>query len=218
VLVTQTGNMVAARMRYEEGSYEGEVNEAKNPEGQGTFEYRGDDEAARLMYDGGWKDKAAEGYGVMKWQNGDRYEGDWVAGLREGKGKYLSKATGGKYEGEYAADLKEGSGKYTFANGDSYDGQWKAGLRHGQGTYTWKEKNENTEEDEYNRYSGDWEEGVKQGQGKFTYHNGDVFTGPYVGGNRHGAGELVKADGEVRSEEYKEGKLIKFTITKEKTA
>ena len=40
--------------------------------------------------------------------------------------------------------------------------------------------------------------------------------GPYVGGNRHGAGELAKADGEVRSEEYKEGKLIKFTITKEK--
>merc|ERR1712051_791893 len=117
VFVRQAGNMVAARMRYEEGSYEGEVNEAKNPEGQGTFEYRGDDEAARLMYDGGWKDKAAEGYGVMKWQNGDRYEGDWVGGLREGKGKYLSKSTGGKYEGEYVADLKEGSGKYTFSNG-----------------------------------------------------------------------------------------------------
>merc|ERR1712061_847043 len=127
----------------------GEVNEAKNPEGQGTFEYRGDDEAARLMYDGGWKDKAAEGYGVMKWQNGDRYEGDWVGGLREGKGKYLSKSTGGKYEGEYVADLKEGSGKYTFSNGDSYEGSWKGGLRHGLGTYTWKEKNENTEEDAY---------------------------------------------------------------------
>merc|ERR1711963_1374024 len=185
LFVPQASSMVAARIRYEEGSYEGEINEAKNPEGQGTFEYRGDDEAARLMYDG-----------------------DWVAGLREGKGKYLSKPTGGKYEGEYVADLKEGSGKYTFANGDTYDGQWKAGLRHGQGTYTWKEKNE--------KYSGAWEDGVKQGQGKFTYHNGDVFTGPYVAGNRHGPGELVKADGEVRSEEYKEGKLIKFTITKEK--
>merc|ERR1712038_2135811 len=111
LFVPQASTMVAARIRYEEGSYEGEVNEAKNPEGQGTFEYRGDDEAARLMYDGGWKDKAADGYGVMKWQNGDRYEGDWVAGLREGKGKYLSKPTGGKYEGEYVADLKEGSGK-----------------------------------------------------------------------------------------------------------
>ena len=40
---------------------------------QGTFEYRGDDEDARLVYDGEWKDKAAQGYGVMKWQNGDRY-------------------------------------------------------------------------------------------------------------------------------------------------
>merc|ERR1712107_445503 len=95
LFVPRASSMVAARIRYEEGSYEGEINEAKNPEGQGTFEYRGDDEAARLMYDGGWKDKA---------------------------------------------------------------------------------------------------------------------------GNRHGPGELVKADGEVRSEEYKEGKLIKFTITKEKTA
>merc|ERR1712012_980743 len=72
LFITQASSMVAARIRYEEGSYEGEINEAKNPEGQGTFEYRGDDESARLMYDGGWKDKAADGYGVMKWQNGDR--------------------------------------------------------------------------------------------------------------------------------------------------
>ena len=42
--------------------------------------------------------------------------------------------------------------------------------------------------------------------------------GPYVGGNRHGMGELVKEDGEVRSENYKEGKLVNFTITKEKNA
>ena len=42
--------------------------------------------------------------------------------------------------------------------------------------------------------------------------------GPYVAGNRHGMGELVKADGEVRSENYKEGKLVNFTITKEKNA
>ena len=32
--------MVAVKIRYEEGSYEGEVNEAKIPEGKGTFEYR----------------------------------------------------------------------------------------------------------------------------------------------------------------------------------
>ena len=38
--------------------------------------------------------------------------------------------------------------------------------------------------------------------------------GPYVGGNRHGAGQLVKSDGEERSENYKEGKLVNFTVTK----
>eukprot|EP00092_Neocalanus_flemingeri_P089011 GFUD01112568.1.p2 GENE.GFUD01112568.1~~GFUD01112568.1.p2 ORF type:complete len:132 (-),score=43.82 GFUD01112568.1:23-418(-) len=129
--------MVQARIRYEEGSYTGEVNDAKVPEGDGVFEYRGDDDDGRLCYDGEWKNKAAAGYGVMKWQNGDRFEGAWVGG-------------------------------------------------------------------------------VKEGTGHFTYASGDVFTGPYVAGNRHGLGELVKEDGEVRNENYKEGKLVNFTITKEK--
>merc|ERR1712180_52041 len=196
-----SGRMVTAKIRYEEGSYTGEVNDSKVPNGEGTFEYRGDDEDGRLMYDGGWKDKAAHGYGVMKWQNGDRYEGDWVAGLR-----------GGKYEGEYKNDLKHGRGKYTWSNGDWYEGDWSEGQRHGQGSYTWKEKNENAEEIEENTYTGTWEMGKKHGDGKFTYHGGDVFTGPYVDGNRHGNGELVKTDGEVRAEVYKEGKLINFTV------
>eukprot|EP00092_Neocalanus_flemingeri_P012921 GFUD01013920.1.p2 GENE.GFUD01013920.1~~GFUD01013920.1.p2 ORF type:complete len:203 (+),score=71.69 GFUD01013920.1:103-711(+) len=200
--------MVQARIRYEEGSYTGEVNDAKVPEGDGVFEYRGDDDDGRLCYDGEWKNKAAAGYGVMKWQNGDRYEGDWVEGLRQGKGKYISKSTGGKYEGEYTSDLKQGKGKYTFSNGDWYDGQWKEGLRHGHGTYVWKDKNE--------KFEGAWVGGVKEGTGHFTYASGDVFTGPYVAGNRHGLGELVKEDGEVRNENYKEGKLVNFTITKEK--
>merc|ERR1711872_843792 len=72
------GRMVQARIRYEEGSYTGEVSGSKIPEGAGVFEYRGDDDDGRLCYDGEWKNKAAHGYGVMKWQNGDRYEGDWA--------------------------------------------------------------------------------------------------------------------------------------------
>merc|ERR1711894_301578 len=63
-------------------------------------------------------------------------------------------------------------------------------------------------------YEGDWKEGIKEGSGKFTYANGDVFTGPYVGGNRHGSGQLVKSDGEERNENYKEGKLVNFTVAK----
>jgi len=211
--------MVVAKIRYEEGSYEGDVNEGKVPEGKGVFEYRGDDESGRLAYEGDWQNKAAHGYGVMRWINGDRYEGNWLNGLRHGQGKYFSKSTGGVYEGEYMNDLKAGKGKYEFSNGDYYTGEWTNGLRHGQGMYVWKEQNENSDEiEEIGRYEGNWDKGLKQGTGVFTYPNGDVFTGPYVNGNRQGKGELVKVDGEIRAENYKEGKLVNFTVTKEKSA
>merc|ERR1719481_1163477 len=98
----------------------------------------------------------------MKWQNGDRYEGDWIDGIRQGKGCYTSKSSGNKYDGEYNNDKKEGSGKYIWSNGDWYDGAWSGGLRHGQGVYVWKEKNENSEEiEEIGRYEGDWKDGIK---------------------------------------------------------
>ena len=98
---------------------QGEVNASKVPEGAGVFSYRGDDEHGRMCYDGDWANKAAHGYGVMKWQNGDRwpatrnhkfllkhlfiiitnrYEGDWVDGRRQGKGLYVCKQSGSKYE------------------------------------------------------------------------------------------------------------------------
>ena len=48
------------------------MNSGKVPEGAGVFSYRGDDDHGRMSYDGDWKNKAAHGYGVMKWQNGDR--------------------------------------------------------------------------------------------------------------------------------------------------
>eukprot|EP00088_Acartia_fossae_P007055 TRINITY_DN1327_c0_g1_i1.p1 TRINITY_DN1327_c0_g1~~TRINITY_DN1327_c0_g1_i1.p1 ORF type:complete len:203 (-),score=48.00 TRINITY_DN1327_c0_g1_i1:333-941(-) len=202
--------MVVLKIRFEEGSYEGECGDTKIPNGEGTFEFRGDDSNGRLIYEGCWKNKAADGYGKMKWINGDRYEGEWLNGLREGKGAYFSKASGCSYDGQYKNDLKEGTGKYVFSNGDYYDGQWKAGLRNGKGLYVWKEQNE--------KYEGDWIKGLKEGTGKFTYPNGDVFTGPYVNGNRHGKGELVKKDGEIRSENYKEGKLVSFNVIQEKSA
>merc|ERR1712079_328197 len=122
----QASSMVAARIRYEEGSYEGEVNEAKNPEGQGTFEYRGDDEAARLMYDGGWKDKAADGYGVMKWQNGDRYSGAWEDGVKQGQGKFTYH-NGDVFTGPYVAGNRHGSGELVKADGEVRSEEYKEG-------------------------------------------------------------------------------------------
>ncbi len=44
-------------------------------------------------------------------ESGDRYEGEWKDGKRDGRGTYYS------------------------ANGDRYEGQWKDNKQHGRGTY-----------------------------------------------------------------------------------
>ena len=44
---------------------------------------------------------------------------------------------GRKYEGQYVDDKKEGRGKFTWPDGRIYDGEWKDGRQHGTGTYTY---------------------------------------------------------------------------------
>lgn len=87
-------------LRYPEGRYEGEVNSAGEPEGQGVLEFAGNDEHERMLYEGEFKAKKAHGRGMMKWREGDKYDGDWRDGLRHGKGTYLSKVSWMKGEVE----------------------------------------------------------------------------------------------------------------------
>jgi hypothetical protein len=42
-----------------------------------------------------------------------------------GKGTYLF-PNGNRYDGDWVADLKEGYGTLTYVNGEKYEGQWKA--------------------------------------------------------------------------------------------
>ena len=51
------------------------------------------------------------GHGIMKYANGDTYDGNWEANFPEGQGTKVYGSTGNKYEGG-----------------------WKKGRRHGQGT------------------------------------------------------------------------------------
>ena len=50
------------------------------------------------------------------YNDGERYEGDYVNGKREGKGIYYFK-NGDKYEGDFKNGLKEGNGIY-YNNGE----------------------------------------------------------------------------------------------------
>ena len=80
--------------------------------------------------------------GIMEWPNGDRYEGNFLFGKREGRGKRIN-VDGSQYVGEYKEDQPCGYGVYTWKDGEEYDGQWKNGLFHGKGTKKLPEANGN---------------------------------------------------------------------------
>lgn len=196
-------------IKFPEGRYEGQVDENDVPHGEGEFEYPGNDDLERQIYIGHFKQKKAHGRGLLRYREGDKYEGEWEDGLRHGQGEYFSKASGAKYEGEYQNDVKHGRGKYTYPNGDVYNGEWNEGKRHGKGLYRNKETG--------GVYEGEWVNGVKHGEGTYVFgETGDVFKGTYEDNQRHGEGFLEKVDGEKRTENWKLGKLVNFTVTEER--
>ena len=73
-----------------------------------------------------------EGYGVMLWEDGSRFEGNWEKGKPNGSGISWT-ASGIKYNGTWRNGRLNGKGKYTTANGAIYKGEWKMNKREGNG-------------------------------------------------------------------------------------
>lgn len=67
---------------------------------------------------------------VIKRELAGTYQGDCKKGLAHGKG--IAQGID-RYEGQFIKGLPNGRGTYKWANGVYYDGQWKDGLREGEG-------------------------------------------------------------------------------------
>ena len=64
----------------------------------------------------------------MVYSTGDKYEGDFKDGLREGVGVYTyfkEEGPGNRYEGEWLANKKHGIGKMTFGVEGEYFGRFE---------------------------------------------------------------------------------------------
>jgi hypothetical protein len=76
------------------------------------------------------------GRGISVEADGERYEGEWEKGKRDGIG-VATWPDGSSYIGQWRADSTHGKGIYVKSDGERYEGDWVSGLREGAGKSFW---------------------------------------------------------------------------------
>ncbi|TGM19742.1 hypothetical protein EHQ73_15830 [Leptospira meyeri] len=100
----------------------------------------------------------------VQYENGDRYEGEFLEDVKHGSGIYQY-SNGDIFEGEYQFGYKEGKGIYRYANGDKFIGVYKKGKRHGMGKYIFFDGL---------LLEGNWENNELQGQSRIINAKGSL--------------------------------------------
>lgn len=158
---SESGGYYVSNQSYLGAVYSGYVNELYQPNGKGT----------------------------MKYSNGTEYKGDWVNGIRHGKG--VIKYNNGIYEGEWINDKRNGEGIYTWNDGKKYEGTYVDDARDGYGVfYGWIDLTNGFS----GTYYGESKNDEFNGHGKFYFDNGDKFEGDYKE-NRYWSGTYTRKDG-----------------------
>lgn len=204
-------------VQLEKGIYRGSVNEQREPHGFGIMEYSNgftyDGEwkngkregnlgilkyppGETLEYKGSFKDDKFGGEGVITMKNGDRFEGSFVAGRMEGRGKHVLNNGDIEYIGEYKDGKPHGMGVKTYEDGSVYSGSFKDGKRHGNGKISFTDVCE---------FDGMWINDKMDGSGSLKYSNGDKFTGMFKNNEMNGHGIYEYADGAVYDGNYRNG-------------
>lgn len=178
-------------------------------------------------YRGDIRNGTFNGYGLIVYENDDRYEGQIVNGRPNGKGMFYAASENRRYEGDFRNGEFHGQGKYTFADGGRYTGQFAGGQPHGRGVFV------AVQDGQYAfTYSGQFYYGVINGNGSLTlagggrcqgtfysntltgkgtctYPAGNTFrsyTGELRNGLPDGRGTAIYADGRRYTGEFREGK------------
>ena len=168
-------------IRFDNGDiYEGEVDEDGRPFGNGIYTWTDGE-----RYEGEWRDGVRNGQGTQILPDGRRYEGEWKDDTRNGWGVFTW-PDGGRYEGEWKDGSRNGQGTQLFSDGRRYEGEWKDDVWHGKGTLYLPDGT---------RYEGDFINDSVAGKGVCTYSDGRHYEGEWKDGNWHGRGVLTMPDG-----------------------
>ncbi|MEL6159713.1 MAG: pentapeptide repeat-containing protein [Cyanobacteria bacterium J06554_11] len=87
-----------------------------------------------IFYGSVEKGQPATGKGTMLYPTGNRYDGDYESGRRNGCGTFTY-SNGRRYVGQFVADQFNGQGTWILENGERYIGEFKDNQCHGQGIF-----------------------------------------------------------------------------------
>jgi len=148
-----------------------------------------------------------------------RYVGDFVEGEFHGYGRLevpISFNAKEVYVGDWVMGIREGRGKHWNGEGNLYIGRWRNNKRHGHGSYfinlpSWEENRhtefwlrENTE-----NYTGDFVNDHYQGQGVYRWPNGARYEGGFFASDKHGPGTFYYETGTARQQLWNYGDFVR---------
>ena len=94
-----------------------------------------------FTWTGACKDGYVDGEGALQWlengEPGNTYIGQYSRGKEHGRGTFIWLTSGAIYKGDFINGLREGKGVQTFADGERYEGSWANDLPNGKGVYFW---------------------------------------------------------------------------------
>jgi len=135
----------------------------------------------------------------LSFTDGGHYEGHFVDGKLQGKGKYTNKS-GDIYEGDFVDGKFHGKGKFTIPDDHEYEGDFVEGAFQGKGKWI------NLRYDDI--YEGDFFKGRRHGKGKIIYADGRVYEGEWAKGSWNGHGKMIYADDRIEEGEWKDGNFV----------
>lgn len=137
------------------------------------------------------------GYHIVEFPDGARYEGNFLNGKKHGFGKYCYPASVGKiYEGQFEYDIQNGKGKVSYKSGAEFNGFFVNGLKKGHGKQLYA-----TGEVSHGEYNND----VRNGVNTTVWINGDEYYGMYVNDKRSGKGKFIDGDsGDIYEGDFKD--------------
>ena len=199
-----------------------------------TIAYAATPSQPSVVYSGDIDATTLSGAGEIRWPAIDaEYEGDVAVGKRDGQGKLNLRLIGAAYTGSFKDGLRHGHGKVTYdaqgrqyyvggwrdgdrhgqgvmryTSGNTYDGQWQHNHKHGSGTMHWHT--------DHLTYTGQWATDQPTGQGCYKWTTSghlslhhplyNTYRGEVRGGERHGKGSFLYADGGEWHGEWKAGR------------